>query len=159
MRFVVCGVCFRFIGSEPERGSLEESLLWSDPTDTLSSGSRSSYHSDLSGLSRSPRGAGYVFDDSYTTTVLERNGLKKLVRSHQVVDAGCESFHDGLGYTIFSASNYCGLGNQGAVMRWSNVKKENAVGSGSDSSDHDRRGTLSIVRYRISGSKVDEMMM
>lgn len=71
-------------------------------------------------------------------TMLERNGLRNLVRSHEVVDAGCESFHDGLGYTVFSASNYCGLGNQGAIMRWSNRGDENY------------RGELKISRYRVT---------
>lgn len=127
-------------GAEPQRGSLEESLLWSDPADSSScrGGSSYRYRADLSGLSRSPRGAGYVYDHSYTMTMLERNGLRNLVRSHEVVDAGCESFHDGLGYTVFSASNYCGLGNQGAIMRWSNRGDENY------------RGELKISRYRVT---------
>ena len=131
------------IGTEPVRGSLEESLLWSDPADKSSSRGASTYRSDLSGLSRSPRGAGYVYDNFYTTTVLERNGLKNLIRSHEVVDVGCESFHDGLGYTVFSASNYCGLGNQGAFMRWSN------------SGDENDRGELIITRYIVPSSHVN----
>ena len=124
-----------YIGAEPERGSLEESLLWSDPADTHTSRGRPAYRPNLLGLSRSPRGAGYVYDDSYTMTVLTKNGLQNLVRSHEVVDTGCESFHDGLGYTVFSASNYCSLGNQGAIMRFSH------------NSDKNERGELKILRY------------
>ena len=113
-------------------------MLELPPLLDISSGDKSTYRPDLLGLSRNPRGAGYVYDGSFTMTVLEKNGLKNLVRSHEVVDTGCESFHDGLGHTVFSASNYCGLGNQGAFMRWSRI------------SDAKNRGELSIVRYCLS---------
>lgn len=41
-----------------------------------------------------------------------------IIRSHQVKPEGYEYRHEGKVLTIFSASNYCGQNNAGAVIRW-----------------------------------------
>ena len=46
------------------------------------------------------------------------NGLAFVIRSHQVVDQGYESFAEGQLYTVFSASNYQGSAkNRGAILQ------------------------------------------
>ena len=41
-----------------------------------------------------------------------------LIRSHQVKEGGYEFTHDRKVLTVFSASNYCGGSNWGAIIRW-----------------------------------------
>ena len=52
-----------------------------------------------------------------------------IIRSHQVKQDGYEITHDGKLLTVFSASNYCGGSNWGAVVRWFVIitKKEGFV--------------------------------
>ena len=58
------------------------------------------------------------FGPDVTESFLARNNLSLLVRSHQTTMEGFDPFHNGRGYTVFSAPNYCGdVGNKGAVMR------------------------------------------
>jgi serine/threonine-protein phosphatase 5 len=54
------------------------------------------------------------FGPETTARFLALNGLKLLIRSHQVADEGYEVLHNGQCVTVFSASNYCGTtGNLG----------------------------------------------
>eukprot|EP00940_MAST-03C_sp_MAST-3C-sp2_P002788 g2788.t1 len=79
-------------------------LMWSDPDDT-------------SGWGISPRGAGYIFGTDITEKFNRVNGLKFIVRAHQLVMEGYSWHHDNALATIFSAPNYCyRCGNQAAIM-------------------------------------------
>lgn len=67
----------------------------------------------------SKRGVGLSFGPDVTANFLERNGLKLVVRSHEVKDAGYEVEANGQLVTIFSAPNYCDqMGNKGALLRF-----------------------------------------
>jgi len=81
-------------------------LLWADPQ-------------PLPGRAPSKRGMGFAFGPDYTRGFLERNGLKLLVRSHEVKDEGYVEEHGGKCITVFSAPNYCDqMGNKGAFIRF-----------------------------------------
>ncbi|KAH0573019.1 Serine/threonine-protein phosphatase [Spironucleus salmonicida] len=79
-------------------------LMWSDP-DTRP------------GYGKSMRGAGYTFGQDVTESFLRENGLKLLVRGHQMVLDGYQWQHGKQVVTVFSAPNYCyRSGNKAAVM-------------------------------------------
>jgi len=80
-------------GCEPPEQGLMSDLLWADPQ-------------PMPGRSPSKRGVGWAFGPDYTAAFLERNGLKLLVRSHEVKDEGYVEEHNGKCITIFSAPNY-----------------------------------------------------
>lgn len=94
--------------SEKERTQLllMKDLLWSDPEPSLV------------GIAPSPRGAGCVFGNDVVHTYLSQLELPHLVRSHQCVIKGFETTPVGEyeHHTVFSASNYCGSQNLGAVV-------------------------------------------
>eukprot|EP00668_Euglena_longa_P043249 GGOE01057389.1.p1 GENE.GGOE01057389.1~~GGOE01057389.1.p1 ORF type:complete len:884 (-),score=302.99 GGOE01057389.1:435-2909(-) len=87
--------------------SIMVDLLWSDPC-------------DAPGREPGPRGGHTIkFGPDVTHRFLALNGLKMVIRSHEVPSSnkGYEIRHGGRLVTIFSASNYCGhRGNTGAVM-------------------------------------------
>jgi protein phosphatase len=86
------------------RDSLVEDILWSDP-------------SNRPGRFPSDRGAGCFFGRDVCEEFLNSNKLSLIVRSHECVDEGWESFFGGKLYTVFSASNYCGVTeNKGAIL-------------------------------------------
>lgn len=73
----------------------------------------------MEGRSPSKRGVGFSFGPDYTRAFLEQNGLKLLIRSHEVKDEGYVVEHDGQCITVFSAPNYCDqMGNLGAFVRF-----------------------------------------
>lgn len=87
----------------PEEGLMTE-MLWSDPSPTP-------------GRAASKRGVGVLFGADVTTEFLSRNGLVRVIRSHEVKDAGYEVEHGGKLITVFSAPNYCDqLGNDAAFI-------------------------------------------
>jgi serine/threonine-protein phosphatase 5 len=89
----------------PDAGPMCE-CLWNDPQ-------------EMPGTTPNKRGVGYAFGPDVTKKYLEANGLKLLVRSHEVKDDGYELAHDGYCCTIFSAPNYCDqMGNKGAFIRF-----------------------------------------
>ena len=71
-----------------------QGLLWSDPRPCLS-------HQP------SRRGAGIHFGAAFTNDWMERNGIKTLIRSHEMYEKGYELHHGLKVITVFSASRYC----------------------------------------------------
>jgi hypothetical protein len=58
------------------------------------------------------------FGSDVTEEFLKKYDLTMIIRSHQVKPDGYEYTHDRKVLTIFSASNYCGGSNWGAIIRW-----------------------------------------
>jgi diadenosine tetraphosphatase ApaH/serine/threonine PP2A family protein phosphatase len=75
--------------THPENDVLED-LLWSDPNDTIKS------------VLYSPRGAGKLFGKSVTEKVLQKLGVKILIRGHEPCEEGYKLNHDGKVLTLFS---------------------------------------------------------
>lgn len=69
-------------------------LLWSDPDDRM-------------GWGISPRGAGYTYGQDISEHFNHANGLRFIVRAHQLVSEGFLWQHEGAVITVFSAPNYC----------------------------------------------------
>jgi diadenosine tetraphosphatase ApaH/serine/threonine PP2A family protein phosphatase len=79
-----------------------ESMLWSDPVEGF-------------GRVENSRGAGLEFGEDVCDDFMALNGFSLILRSHECVDYGYQSFYGGKLVTLFSASNYCGVyGNDGA---------------------------------------------
>ena len=84
--------------------SIAQDIIWSDPGTT--------------GWMKSQRGVGYLYGSDVTSTFLEINGLKGLIRSHQLAYEGFKfHFEEKNVITVWSAPNYCGrCFNRGAVL-------------------------------------------
>jgi hypothetical protein len=76
--------------SSPTREELEV-ILWSDPAE------------ETEGIAPSNRGVGMRFGQAVSREVLERLGVKHLVRSHSPVPNGYRFNHNGRVLTVFSA--------------------------------------------------------
>eukprot|EP00435_Cladocopium_sp_Y103_P050347 s1162_g15.t1 len=89
--------------------------MWADPQ-------------EYPGSSQNPRGPGLsAFGPDVTERFLQETGYALVVRSHQVPpnNDGFYVHHNRKLFTVFSASNYCGLtGNQGAVLI---LKKDSSI--------------------------------
>lgn len=82
-------------------------LTWADPEENTS----------VSGYTENERGCSVVFNSSVAKAFCEKFKLLFICRAHQMVDNGFEFFADKHLITVFSASNYCGDGeNTGAVL-------------------------------------------
>lgn len=91
---------------EPPDSGLMSDALWADPQ-------------PFPGRGPSKRGVGLTFGPDVTDKFLKDNGLKMLVRSHEVKDEGYLIEHNGKLVTIFSAPNYCDqMGNKGGVIQF-----------------------------------------
>lgn len=88
----------------PEEGLMCEAL-WSDPQPEP-------------GRAPSKRGVGCQFGPDVTADFLATNGLKLVVRSHEVKEDGYSVDHPGGCVTVFSAPNYCGAGNAAAFVKF-----------------------------------------
>jgi len=87
-------------------------LLWSDPTE------------HVPGFAQSERGGGTSnFGSDISSHFLDNNNLKIIVRSHQCMDEGFEIGHNGRCVTVFSAPDYCGSKNLGALLRFTHPEK------------------------------------
>merc|ERR1719230_790392 len=92
------------IQEPPDEGLMTE-MLWSDPRPGT-------------GRIASKRGVGVAFGQDVTENFLKTNGLKLVIRSHEMKEEGYEMEHDGKLITIFSAPNYCDqMGNKGAFIK------------------------------------------
>ena len=92
-----------------EREDAVAELLWADPIGGAGTSWPPNRSRNLPG--------GYMFNEGTTQRFLNKNGLHFMVRSHQVAARGYESQFGGLVHTVFSAPNYCGGNNTGAIMK------------------------------------------
>ncbi|OHT07169.1 Ser/Thr protein phosphatase [Tritrichomonas foetus] len=69
-------------------------LMWSDPS------------METSTFKASTRGGGCFFGQQATLQFLQNNNFTRIIRAHQCCEKGVDSFFNGIGYTIFSTSNY-----------------------------------------------------
>jgi serine/threonine-protein phosphatase PP1 catalytic subunit len=84
-------------------------MLWSDPC------------SFAHGFQPSERGLGYSFDLDAVIEFLDLNKLQMIVRSHEACLSGMEwpfGEKNRKILTIFSTTDYCGIGNAGVVVRF-----------------------------------------
>eukprot|EP00826_Nyctotherus_ovalis_P045063 TRINITY_DN4934_c0_g1_i13.p3 TRINITY_DN4934_c0_g1~~TRINITY_DN4934_c0_g1_i13.p3 ORF type:complete len:111 (-),score=25.58 TRINITY_DN4934_c0_g1_i13:59-391(-) len=89
----------------PEQGVMAD-LLWSDFVDE-------------DGLHLSVRGASCAAGPDLAAEFAEANGIKLIVRSHEVKTEGYEVQRGGKVVTVFSAPNYCDqAGNCGAFIKF-----------------------------------------
>jgi len=89
-------------------------ILWSDPIED-----DDEQMEQVFGVHDSPRGAKIsLFSWSVTTMFCARNGLSLIVRSHQSKknSPGVDVMHEHLLMRVFSARDYEGHGNDGAVL-------------------------------------------
>jgi diadenosine tetraphosphatase ApaH/serine/threonine PP2A family protein phosphatase len=82
-------------------------IVWSDP------------RAESSGWETSDRGSGYLFSNRILRDFLNANGLALLIRSHENCQSGYDRpfGNEGKCITVFSNSDYCGIGNDGAVAK------------------------------------------
>lgn len=80
-----------------EGNTLISDLVWSDP------------HDESSGFTGNQRGSGVLFGPDAVSSFLVNNHLKIIVRAHQCVADGFQSFASNYGITVFSSSNYCNI--------------------------------------------------
>lgn len=86
-----------------------DDILWSDPSNEI----------DTYELNK--RGAGWVFGKSIVDKFCEENNIDMIIRGHECVMNGYESFFNGKLITVFSASNSVGtVGNEAAVIEIKN---------------------------------------
>lgn len=85
-------------------GGILADLTWSDPC------------SEMDGFCPNHRGCGQLFGEDTTKEFLETSGLEFICRAHQCVRSGYLWTHGDKVLTLFSAPNYCGQGNDGAIM-------------------------------------------
>ncbi|CAF1220604.1 unnamed protein product [Rotaria sordida] len=91
-----------------------QDLFWSDPDPHNRQGCRKN----------DARKMACFFGPDITEQFLNKYNLSMLIRSHQVKQEGYEFTHDRKVLTVFSASNYCGGSNWGAVVRWDYNEQE-----------------------------------
>lgn len=79
-------------------------LFWSDPIN------------EPGFYKASKRGLGHLFGEGATKSFLSTSNFKFIVRGHECVPRGYATMHSNRVITVFSASNYCMEGNQGAIL-------------------------------------------
>ena len=79
-------------------------ILWSDPCD------------DITEYQRSHRGYGHLFGKEHCIEFEKNNSLSLIIRGHEVATNGVNYCFDGRIITVFSASNYCNMYNDGGIV-------------------------------------------
>lgn len=82
-----------------------EDLLWSDPVD------------EVKGVLYSPRGAGKLFGKDVTEEVLNKLGVRVLIRGHEPCPEGFKLNHDGKVLTLFSRKGAPYFNAHGAYLQ------------------------------------------
>ncbi len=114
-------------------------IMWSDPE-------------EIQGWKESARGAGYLFGSDVFQTFMRKNGLRTMVRAHQLVMEGYkEMFNENL-ITIWSAPNYCyRCGNVAAILefdeRINKVYKRFESAPVETEGDNDLQGDFPLSHY------------
>ncbi|EOA37677.1 hypothetical protein CARUB_v10012319mg [Capsella rubella] len=93
----------------PDSGStVLKDTLWSDPT----------VGDSVMGITSNTRGEGVIsFGPDIVKEFCKRNKLQMIIRAHECVYNGFETFAQGQLITVFSATNYCGtVKNAGAIL-------------------------------------------
>ena len=80
-------------------------ILWSDPNNNC-----------ITDYEKSPRGYGHLFGKEHCIEFEKNNGLSLIIRGHEVALNGVNYGFDGRIITVFSASNYCLMGNDGGIV-------------------------------------------
>jgi hypothetical protein len=96
-----------------------EDMVWSDPDD-----------GETGRQPNETRAAGILYGRDVTREFCARIGVRMVVRSHECVHNGAESWDAGEGYqvwTVFSASHYSGGSNQGAIITFSSPTEDPKV--------------------------------
>ncbi|MEM3617529.1 MAG: metallophosphoesterase family protein [Candidatus Bathyarchaeia archaeon] len=96
--------------------SLLEDLLWSDPTNAISE------------TCASPRGAGKLFGQKVTDTVLQNFGVKFLIRGHEPCEEGYKIEHNGKVLTLFSRKGPPYYNQHGAYLKLELSQKPQNLG-------------------------------
>ena len=110
---------------EPPLEGAVTDLIWSDPTEEHTQGGLEGFRGGEVEASKGweyneQRGCGHLFGPKETFSFLRENNLNVIIRAHQCVDNGfdCRSFGADFPVviTLFSAEDYCGAKNLGAMM-------------------------------------------
>ena len=102
--------------STPSGHKLLEEMLWSDPLETGK------------GIKPSPRGAGKLFGEDITASVLERFNAKVLIRGHEPCQDGYKIDHNERILTLFSRKGAPYFNAKGAYLHIDlAIKPENAA--------------------------------
>eukprot|EP00759_Apiculatamorpha_spiralis_P021264 PhF_6_TR26203/c0_g1_i1/m.37311/K04460/PPP5C; serine/threonine-protein phosphatase 5 len=103
------------VQQEDEDDQLVVDLVWSDPVETFRSRQLGAQHQGGTWRTNK-RGCGIEFTKDHSKKFLQMNDLEYVIRSHEMVDGGYREHHEGYVFTVFSASNYCGVSsNRGGV--------------------------------------------
>ena len=88
---------------------IAQEILWATPTGSL-------LKEDYAANNVTTPLRAKKFDENMVTEFLAKNKLKMIIRSHDITDSGIEKLYGEKILSIFSATNYCGYQNNGAIL-------------------------------------------
>lgn len=116
----------RMMNREEDLEVIGHCILWSDPD----------IDDCLPQPQPNPRGAGVLFGPDMARSFLLANKLKMVVRSHECVEQGFDQPYEGemegACATVFSASNYGGSMNKGAIITFSRTDSDISFEAGGE---------------------------